>query len=162
MWKRINNYPDYDINEDGVVRSHKYNKTKVLTPVYVQGYPKVLLYREGKRLQFYVHRLVWETFKGPIPEGMCVLHGEGNDRSNSSLSYLRLGTHQENMKNKISDGSSTKGESNANAVLDTAKVKRIKVLITEGVSLGKIAKQFGVGKSTVFRIKSGRCWAHVS
>lgn len=50
-----------------------------------------------------IHRLVWETFKGEIPEGMVIDHIDGN-RSNNSLSNLRLVTQSENMDNAQTNG----------------------------------------------------------
>lgn len=162
MWKRISNYEDYDVNENGEVRSRKQGRTKVLTPVFVNGYPKVLLYKEGQRKQVYIHRLVWEAFNGPIPVGMCVLHGDGNDRANASLEYLRLGSHKENMEDKVRDGSSTKGETNANSRLTGIEVKSIKQMLRDKVSIRKVAKLFEVGSSTICHIKNGRTWAHIT
>ena len=161
MWKVIPSYPDYDVNEEGVVRSHKHKSTKVLACVMVSGYPKVLLYKDGKRKQISVHRLVWEAFRGPIPDGMCVLHGIGNDRANASLEYLRLGTHKENMEDKVRDGSSTKGEANANSRLTSSEVVVIKQKLKEGLSLRKVAKLFNVGVTTIGHIAHGRTWAHI-
>ena len=162
MWRQIANYEDYDVSNNGEVRSRKRGVTKLLTPAFVMGYPKVLLYKEGKRQQVYIHRLVWETFRGEIPEGMCVLHGEGNDRANASLEYLRLGSHKENMEDKVRDGTSTKGETNANSRLTGLEVKSIKQMLRDKISIRKVAKLFNVGSSTICHIKNGRTWVHIT
>ena len=49
----------------------------------------------------YVHRLVWEAFNGPIPDGFEIDHVDEN-KANNSLNNLRLVTRTENMK-KIRD-----------------------------------------------------------
>lgn len=46
----------------------------------------------------FVHRAIWETFNGPIPEGMEIDHKHG-DRSDNRLSELQCVTHIENMAN---------------------------------------------------------------
>lgn len=46
----------------------------------------------------FVHRAIWETFNGPIPEGMEIDHKHGN-RSDNRLSELECVTHIENMAN---------------------------------------------------------------
>lgn len=51
---------------------------------------------DGRKL--YVHRVVWELAYGPIPDGMCIDHIDG-DRSNNRLSNLRLVTLSVNQRN---------------------------------------------------------------
>ena len=63
---------------------------------YLNGYVYVNLNNEGK----YLHRLVWETFNGKIPEGMEIDHINTN-RFDNRLSNLRLVTSSENKRNPI-------------------------------------------------------------
>ena len=77
MWKQIPNFPDYEITKDGKVRSYRRGKPKELKANYPCGYPTVGIYPPGKkskRVHRLVHRLVWETFVGPIPEGLLELN----------------------------------------------------------------------------------------
>ena len=53
------------------------------------------------------------------------------------------------------------GENGPNSKLDKGKVIEIKRLIKSGLSNVKIAKQFGVGRSCIQDIRSGRCWKFV-
>lgn len=48
----------------------------------------------------FVHRLVWETFNGEIPDGYEIDHIDGN-KQNNALSNLRCVTHTENMNNPL-------------------------------------------------------------
>ena len=48
-----------------------------------------------------VHRIVWETFNGEIPEGMEIDH-INTIRDDNRLENLRLVTHKENCNNPIS------------------------------------------------------------
>ena len=48
--------------------------------------------------RFYIHRLIWEAFVGEIPKGYEIDH-INRDRSDSSLSNLRLATKKENKRN---------------------------------------------------------------
>jgi hypothetical protein len=49
-------------------------------------------------LHIHEHRLIWEMLKGPIPAKMQVDHIDGN-RSNNSISNLRILTQAENRRN---------------------------------------------------------------
>lgn len=85
----------YGVTPNGEVFS--FIRNKFLKQFYNQfGRPKVDLRKEGKTKQFYVHRLVYETWVGEVPKGLDVDHIDG-DKTNSKLSNLRLLTRSENM-----------------------------------------------------------------
>lgn len=44
------------------------------------------------------HRIIWELFNGPIPEGMLIDHIDGN-KANNKIENLRLATRQQNNAN---------------------------------------------------------------
>lgn len=48
--------------------------------------------------RIYLHRFLWETFKGEIPQGYEIDHFDRH-RDNNVLNNLRLCTHKENMNN---------------------------------------------------------------
>lgn len=50
--------------------------------------------------QDYVHRHIWKAFNGEIPEGLQIDHID-TDRSNNSLSNLRLVTMDDNIHNSL-------------------------------------------------------------
>jgi hypothetical protein len=56
-----------------------------------------------KQKNYYVHRLVWEQFNGPIPEGMVINHIDGN-KKNNDLNNLELVTHAENIRHAFESG----------------------------------------------------------
>lgn len=56
---------------------------------------------------------------------------------------------------------SHQGENRPNSKLNTDKVRLIKLLIKEGDSGNKLAKQFNISPSIISGIKSGRLWQHV-
>ncbi len=47
----------------------------------------------------YLHRFVWETLKGPIPEGFNVLHKCDNTKC-CNIQHLFLGTQLDNIKDR--------------------------------------------------------------
>lgn len=54
------------------------------------------------------HRVAWEIFNGPIPDGAQVLHGCDNPKC-CRPGHLRLGDHQQNMDDKRARGRAWKG-----------------------------------------------------
>lgn len=60
------------------------------------GYYQVKLRKNKLRFNRYVHRIIWETFKGNIPDGYEINH-INHDKSDNSLSNLELVTHSENL-----------------------------------------------------------------
>ena len=78
IWMPIFGCEGYEVSKIGSVRSLDYlhtGKAKILKPQKTHnGYLQVYLYKDGKLKGFKVHRLVWEAFNGPIPEGMQVNH----------------------------------------------------------------------------------------
>ena len=65
-----------------------------------QGYDIVDLCRNGKYTRRSVHRLMWESFNGPI-EGRLEINHKDLDRSNNALDNLELITHQQNIQHAI-------------------------------------------------------------
>ena len=95
--QKIPNFDFYFITEEGRV----FRGNKEMSPVNNgTGYFQIKLRKNGKRIQKYVHRLVWETFKGSIPSGYEINHKD-HDKSNNALSNLELVTHSENLKKAV-------------------------------------------------------------
>lgn len=59
------------------------------------NYYRVQCYYNLGGKHYSVHRMVWESFNGPIPAGYEINHIDGNTHNNS-LSNLELVTHKEN------------------------------------------------------------------
>jgi hypothetical protein len=68
-----------------------------------RGYLQVGLYYEGVKTTVTIHKLVLETFTGPAPDGMEVLHGNGVSEDNRAEN-LRWGTRSENTFDKVVHG----------------------------------------------------------
>lgn len=60
------------------------------------GYLLLGLYREGKRYNLLLHRVVAQLFIGPCPDGMVVNHIDGNKRNPvwTNLEYVTLSENQ--------------------------------------------------------------------
>lgn len=106
----------------------------------------------GRRLL--AHRLSWEVFNGPIPEGVLVLH-ECDTPTCCNPDHLFLGSHQDNIDDRVSKGRSCRGERSPSARITSEQAAQIRC---SGDSLRALAAQFGISAKTVFDIKHGLKW----
>lgn len=72
-WKPYPHSPRYDVSDEGRVRIHLKNKTRIVNPICHKGYMQINIDSKSKSLR----RIVWETFKGDIPEGFTVASKNG-------------------------------------------------------------------------------------
>jgi hypothetical protein len=101
--KEISGFPKYEIDVLGNVYSkYKTNAIrskdgKLATRINTSGYEQMKLYEEKECKQLLVHRLVYQTFIGDIPENMTVDHID-HDRTNNIVTNLQLLPAAENIK----------------------------------------------------------------
>lgn len=145
----IPNYPGYLITRDGKIWSEKSNKW--LKPGRTSKKPfylNVILMRNGERCDCLVHRLVLETFVGPCPVGMESCHNSANVTDNR-VENLRWDTSASNKADRTG--------------LNEHKVSWIKQLLDTGRFTGaQIAKVFGVSRSVISDIKTGKHYKTVA
>jgi hypothetical protein len=65
--------------------------------------PLLIRHINGKRKNLNVTRYIWEDVKGPIPDGLWVLHTCDNG-SCVNPDHLYLGTHKDNMRDMARSG----------------------------------------------------------
>src|SRR5262249_49759991 len=124
------------------------------------GYHHVNLYDgTGKPKHCLVHRLVYEAWNSPIPEGLQVNH---KTSKSNNIDNLEVVTPEENREHAIRTGLITRrGEDNPRAKLTREKVLEIRKLRSEGKSVQAIAWEFGVSEGCVRCILSRKSWRHV-
>lgn len=110
----------------------------------------------------YAHRASWLLHKGPIPDGLDVLHKCDNPKC-VRPDHLFLGTHLDNMRDRDKKGRRTapKGSAHGGAVLTEEVVLGIRARVAVGESRRSVAEEVGVSYSMVCRIVSGKNWTHV-
>lgn len=126
------------------------------------GYPTVELCADGQKKRFTVHRLVYQAFVGDIPEGMELMHLDGNPRNNY-YKNLEAGTHSKNMQDAVNIHKTVnqRGENNNFGRLTADQVRQIRNLRKEGYELKIIAYMFGMSAQHVCRICNKKIWKSV-
>lgn len=162
VWKDIPGYEGlYQASNMGRVRSlprvvdrgrwgSSCIRGRTLKPGSNKGYQFVILRRNGKSETRFIHRLVAETFIGPLPEGLCTRHMDGNP-GNNAVSNLEYGTGSENQL----DLYQYRGYHHR---LHPAEVLEIRSKLASGERAVDIAKDYGVSRSLISEIKAGRCY----
>lgn len=108
------------------------------------------------------HRLSYELYKGPIPQGMHVLH-RCDVYACLNPDHLFLGTHQDNMNDKIAKGRAGVpfGENHPRAKLKTTQVLEIRRKSASGTSHAELSREFGVSTSAIEAICKRRTWRSI-
>lgn len=145
----------YEIYEDGRIWS--FFKNDWMTPtVRKNGYAGVSFRDEsGKRCCRNHHRMVYEVFRGLVPQGKEINHIDGM-KLNNSLDNLEAVTSQENKKHAWSLGlyHPPIGEALPFTKLSDIQVNEIRQLYLNGWKRTPLAKRFGVSYPTIHRIIS--------
>lgn len=98
-WIEIPKFEHYQISNYGRVYSAKTNR--ILKPSLASGYLKVGLSKNGKKQDFFIHRLVYSTFNKDFDLTDNVIdHIDGN-KTNNVLSNLRKVSLSENVKSAL-------------------------------------------------------------
>ena len=137
-------YKYYLASRCGQILSLKRKEKKILKLVLnSHGYFYFNLFENNKHKFYYLHRYVFETFKGKIPEGMHIDHCD-NDRKNNIIDNLQILTPKENTrksccKKVISLNIKTKEEMIFDSLTEAAKYHQIAIR-TVGYNCQKISK----------------------
>ncbi len=114
------------------------------------------------------HRWSWQTHRGPVPLGLCVLHHCDNPAC-VNPAHLFLGTHSDNATDREAKGRGgvklmRRGEQNGWAKLTEEMVREARrrhVKRDRQNGCHAIAREFGVSPNTVYYAVTGHNWRHV-
>lgn len=129
-------------------------------------------FRAGNKLRK-AHRVAYEAYRGPIPDGLHVLH-RCDVRACVSPFHLFLGTNADNMADRNAKGRQAKGDASGSrthpesrprgekqrqAKLTDANVLAIRAAI--GKTQRQIASAHGVSKTLIGQVRRREIWSHI-
>lgn len=111
----------------------------------------------GRRMV--AHRAVWILLRGPIPEGMELLHQCPHTLC-VNPDHIRVGTHRENIREAVALHGpwALRGEANPQARLTWAKVAQIRERAAAGEMQRVLAAEYGVSQPRISQIVAGKKW----
>jgi hypothetical protein len=161
--KPIPDFEGYFINEDGEVFSELSGRlTKMVTQLKnwpadrTDDYGRLGLRKNGKTHQRMVHRMMIETFVGPIPKGMHVRHLNGK-KSDNRLSNLKIGTPLENAHDNWLNGKKHTSRIHL-SLLSKCDVEWIKAYPVKDGMFSEMARKLQINVSSVARAYRCESW----
>lgn len=165
IWKDYPPHKDlYEVSNLGRVRakakiSAKGNSLKprmLILSTNKDGYKRVNFFINGAQSHPPVHRVVYETFFGPIPVD-CEINHKNGIRDDNRPENLEAITHAENVRYSarvLGANYATYG----NARMTAEQRKQIMEMRSNGMPYYKIGKALGFSKSQIMNVWHGRCW----
>ena len=165
-WRAIPGFPEYEASSLGRIRSVcrtinysngrvVHAKQRILKPTKSSGYYSVNLSRNNKQKSTKVHVLVAAAFLGENPGGLDVRHKNGC-RTDNRAENLEYGTRSEN----VLDGYKITGKTMVCQKLSPQKAEEIRSRNQNGVSQRRLAKEYGVSKSTISAILNRKIYVN--
>ena len=167
-WKSISGWPRHEVSSAGDVRIVVAGLRASQPPHTIKpwlakcGYFMVGLYDGGRREKLYVHRLVCAAFHGKQPTRKHeVGHRDGN-RLNNAASNLRWVTRTQNVRDAINHRTHAHGSKHGMATINEVTALEIKRRLSRGQCMKSISIETGASVGTIYHIKVGSTWRHVS
>lgn len=130
----------------------------------VYGYGRLQV--GGKAVK--AHRVSYEHYIGPVPQGMCVCH-RCDTRSCVNPDHLFIGSNADNSADMVRKGRAATtinpnpGESNGKAKLsEVDAVQALLMVFQRGMTRAAVARELGVTADSIAKLCSGRTWKHLA
>lgn len=121
-----------------------------------RGYGRA--WHEGRMMS--ASKAAWIKAHGPVPAGLCICHTCDNPRC-VNLDHLFLGTHGDNMRDKVLKGRQARGSRQGHARLTEETAVCAMARLLAGESQTSVARAFGVHKATICYLWQGKTWSHL-
>ena len=107
------------------------------------------------------HRLSYETFNGPIPDGLIVRH-KCDVRACINPNHLLVGTKGDNLVDAYQRNRRIQpaGERCVFATHTAEEARKVKNLTQAGLSVKAIREKTGLDRDFINKVRSGRAWVN--
>lgn len=106
------------------------------------------------------HRLSWMMENGPIPDGLYILHKCDNPLC-VNPAHLFLGTHLQNVADRIRKGRDPRGEKHHASKLTDEQAREILRRLRAGEKGLPLSREFGISLPVISAIKHGTRRKHL-
>jgi len=156
FWRPVPSHPRYSVDLYGNVRGVR---GRLMKPMRTDTGHLYILAASGRPRKLFVHRAVLLTFVGKPARGQEARHRDGNP-TNNYVDNLVWGTRLENMADKQTHGTQSRGERHGTAKLSETDVRTIRRRVGKE-SLRDLAAEYGVSHTAIRRAANGMKWRHV-
>lgn len=169
-WKPVPGFEHYLVSDAGRIKSLL--KSKMTPPNHIlkmhrvgAGYLGLSLYKDGKKYDRYIHRLVMLAFRG-IPNDLQVNHIDAN-KENNRLDNLEYCTPKQNVGHawnlKLMPGPPVmRGSKNPRTKITELLAMDILRLAEGGMGNTAIAEKLLLRRTTVENVVYRRCWKYLT
>ena len=139
----------------------KLEKPKELLGSILNGYKVVSIRNGTTKLQCRVHRIIWISVNGVLPDGYCIDH-INNDKKDNRICNLQILTPAENSHKAKEDGLYKTGEEHQATKISPELHDEIAYLYaTNDFTIRELAEAYGISKSRVHQIVHEVGWTDI-
>lgn len=106
----------------------------------------------------WLHRYIYEQTHGELSEELVVRHKCDNPNC-VNIEHLELGTHEDNVRDRVERSRSATGTNNGRAKLTEDDI--IYIRTCEGITKAELARKFNVDRKVIRNILEYKTWKHV-
>ncbi len=161
MREKVPGFDGYEADHLGNIWSvstnwRGYGDRVLMQILNIHGYAIVRVYRNGKRINQPVHKLICLAFNGQKPSPIHEVRHLDGSRTNNFPSNLLWGTKSENAQDRTKHGID-RGIFGNNQKLTKKQAIMIKRIYRHGMGV-TLAKYYGVTPTTIRNIAKGETW----
>lgn len=144
----------YKVFPDGVIKRDE----KAMKPFLDKdGYFRIALSINKKQKKFYVHRLVYELYVGPLMVGEVCCHND-NNKTNNNWENLRSDSQKNNIADKLKHGTWQAGDTHPRVKYSDLLIESLQIFMAQNpnMSSSDVALSYDLPRTLVYDVKRGQ------